>query len=307
MVALAARQHGVVSRAQLVALGFSKAAIDARVKAGRLYPLYRGVYLVGHPLVPPFAREMGAVLACGDGAVVSHLSAAHLWALLPYPARHRRIDVTVPGRDSRGGEGIRAHRVKRLHPRDTRTCRRIPVTTPARTILDLAGSELPRVFEQALAEAERRKLVTRRHLEAVLERNGRRAGAPLLRAALASDAAPPWTRSEAEERFLALVRSAGLPPPEVNVRLGPYEVDFLWRAERLIVEVDSFGFHSSRAAFESDRLRDAELQANGLRVVRVTWRQLAGEPEEMLGRLARALDAACRTSGERGPGVRPDR
>jgi very-short-patch-repair endonuclease len=229
---------------------------------------------------------MAAVLACGDGAVVSHRSAAHLWALLPYPAPQHPIDVTVPSRHSRLRPGIRVHRVDRLDPRDVRTHNRVPVTTPARTLLDLAA-ESPRAFEQALAEAETRHLVTHRHLEAVLERNARRPGAGVLRAALARDASPAWTRSEAEERFLALIRKAGLPAPETNVRLGPYEVDFLWRPERLIVEVDGFRFHSSRAAFERDRLRDAELQTNGFRVIRVTWRQLADQPEAMLARLAR--------------------
>ena len=230
---------------------------------------------------------MAAVLACGDGAVVSHRSAAHLWALLPYPAQQRPINVTVRSRHSRLRPGIRVHRVGRLDPRDVRTYNRVPVTTPARTLLDLAGAESPRAFEQALAEAETRRLVTRRHLEAVLERNRKRPGAGVLRAALARDASPAWTRSEAEERFLALIRKAGLPAPETNVQLGPYEVDLLWRAERLIVEVDGFRFHSSRAAFERDRLRDAELQADGFRVIRVTWRQLADQPEAMLARLAR--------------------
>jgi very-short-patch-repair endonuclease len=267
------------------------AAIDSRVKAGRLYPLHRGVYLVGHPIPPPFAWEMAAALACGDGAVISHRSAAYVWALLPYPANPRPIHVTVHGRQPGEKPGIRVHRVRHLHPRDVRTCRRIPVTTPARTILDLAGSERFRVFEQARAEAERRRLVTRGHLEAVLERNARRPGVAVLRAALASDAGPAWTRSEAEERFLSLVRSAGLPHPETNVRLGPYEVDFLWRRERLVVEIDSFEFHSSRAAFERDRLRDADLQADGFRVVRVTWRQMASEPERMVGRVRRAMDS----------------
>jgi hypothetical protein len=244
---LASAQHGVVSREQLLALGLSGSAIDRRLQSGQLHRLYQGVYLVGHAVPPPYAREMGAVLACGAGAVVSHLSSAHLWALLPYPARPRPIDVTVSSGGSRRQPGIRLHRVRHLHRRDVRTCRRVPVTTPARTLLDLAGSDRLRVFEQARAEAERRRLVTPRHLEAVLERNGRRPGVAALRAALASDANPAWTRSRAEDRFLSVIRSAGLPPPETNVRLGPYEVDFLWRRERLVVEVDSFEFHSSRA------------------------------------------------------------
>jgi very-short-patch-repair endonuclease len=233
---------------------------------------------------------MGAVLACGEGAVVSHLSAAHLWGLLPYPAQQRPIHVTVGTRHSRVRPGIRLHRAVRLDRDDIRTFQRIPVTTPARTILDLAGTERHRVFEQALAEAQARRLVTGRHLEAVLERSSRRPGAGVLRAALASEATPAWTRSQAEERFLALVRSAGLPEPEVNVRLGPYEVDFLWRAVGLVVEIDGYAYHASRAAFERDRLRDADLQADGLKVMRVTWRQIVHAADEVLGRVLRALE-----------------
>jgi very-short-patch-repair endonuclease len=281
----------VVARWQLLALGLTAAAIDSLVKRGLLHVLYRGVYSVGHRVLPPWAGEMGAVLACGDGALLSHRSAAHLWALLPYPARKRPVDVTVRSRHSRARPGIRVHRVRRLHPRDVRTCKGIPVTTPARTILDLAGTEPYRVFEQALAEGQAQRRVTHRHLEAALERSRRRPGAAVLRAALVADAEPALTRSDAEELFLVQVRSAGLPAPETNARLGPYEVDFLWRAERLAIEVDSFRFHSSRAAFERDRLRDAELQADGFRVMRVTWRHLVDHPEETVVRLTRVLQA----------------
>jgi very-short-patch-repair endonuclease len=222
---------------------------------------------------------------------VSHVSAAHLWALLPYPAQPCPVEVTVRSRHSRVRRGIRVHRVRDLDPRDVRTFERIPVTTPARTILDLAGTQPTRVFEQALAVAQDRRLVTDRHLEAVLQRSPRRPGAGVLRGVLTSEAEPALTRSKAEERFLSLIRSTGLPQPEVNARLGPYEVDFLWRRERLVVELDGYAYHSSRAAFERDRLRDAELQADGLKVMRVTWRHIADTPGEVLGRVQRALEA----------------
>jgi very-short-patch-repair endonuclease len=270
------------------------AAIDSWVKRRLLHPVFRGVYLVGHRVAPAGAWEMAAVLATGDGAVVSHSSAAHLWALLPYPAQPRPIHITVHGRQPSQRPGIRLHRVRSLHRRDVRTFERIPITTPARTILDLAGSEPHRVFERALAEAYARRLVTDGHLEAVLDRNAHRPGAAVLRAVLASEAGPAWTRSEAEERFLSLIKTAGLPTPETNIRIAGHEVDFLWREHRLVVEVDGYAFHSSRAAFERDRLRDAELQANGLRVIRITWRQIADHPGEMLGRLLGALDSRSR-------------
>jgi very-short-patch-repair endonuclease len=286
---IAARQHGVIARAQLLEIGFEPRAIDRRVQAGRLHRQHRGVYLVGHTAAPPKAREMAAVLACGRGAVVSHGSAAYLWCLLPHPAHERDVDVTIPARDPGKRQGIRTHRVRTLDPRDARSCHAIPITTPARTLLDLAGQASPRELEQALAVAERRRLVRRRDLRDVLGRAGPRHGTALLRSLVEDEGAPPLTRSEAEDRLLALIRAGALPEPDVNVRIGGHEVDFLWRKERLVVEVDGFGFHSSRASFERDRLRDAELQASGVRVMRVTWRQLTRTRDATLARIARAL------------------
>jgi very-short-patch-repair endonuclease len=146
-------------------------------------------------------------------------------------------------------------------------------------------------LERAFAEAHVRQLTSRRDLLSLLARHGRRRGSPEIRRFLEVDQHAQLTRSQAEERFLALVRAAQLPMPDVNLRIGPIEVDFLWRQERLVVEVDGFRFHASRAAFERDRLRDAELQAGGLRVMRVTWRQLTREREATLARVARALVA----------------
>jgi very-short-patch-repair endonuclease len=232
---------------------------------------------------------MAAVLACGRNAVVSHHSAAYLWRLLPDAARARDVDVTVPARDPGKKPGIRVHRTRALDRRDVRTCDGVPITTPARTLLDLAGEASARELERALAEAHVRRLTSRRDLLSLLARHGGRPGSPEIRRFLEADQGTRPTRSQAEERLLALVRAARLPMPDVNVRVGPIEVDFLWREERLVVEVDGFRFHASRAAFERDRLRDAELQAGGLRVMRVTWRQLTREREATLARIARAL------------------
>jgi very-short-patch-repair endonuclease len=174
---------------------------------------------------------------------------------------------------------------------DTTTYKQIPITTPARTLLDLAPTLEPRQLEQALAEALRRRLTRPQALRSLLARHSGRPGVPALRRLLESDA-PAFTRSELEERFLTLVREAGLPAPEVNAKLGPYEVDFLWRDERLVVEVDGWDFHSDRKAFEEDRRRDAELTARGYRVSRVTWRQIADEPIAVIARVAAALAAA---------------
>jgi very-short-patch-repair endonuclease len=147
----------------------------------------------------------------------------------------------------------------------------------------------PRALEQALAEARARRLVTRGALHAALARAPRRHGSAALRTLLSCEAEPALTRSEAEERLLALVRKARLPEPECNVRLAGYEVDFLWRDRRLVVEVDGYAFHSSPAAFERDRLRDGELEDAGYRVRRITWRQLTEDAAGVEQRLRRAL------------------
>lgn len=281
----------MVTRAQLREAGLTDRAIDRRLESGRLQRVHRGVYLVGH-VVMPHAREMSAVLAVGPNAVLSHRSAAWLWQLLPYPPRPASVDVTVWGRNAGRKPGIRIHRAA-LGP-ETRTCQRIPTTTPARTLIDLAYQVSARELERAVAQAQTRGLTSRRDLLALLARHPGRRGTAALRALLNRGSAAVLTRSEAEERFLTLVRKAQLPAPDVNVRLAGYEVDFLWREERLIVEVDGFAFHSSRAAFERDRLRDAELQVQGFRIIRVTWRQIVDYPEAMLVRITKALSGPAR-------------
>jgi very-short-patch-repair endonuclease len=286
---LASRQHGVVTRQQLLLLGLTRDQIDNRLKSARIRALYRGVYLLG-AVAPTHAREMAAVLACGVGAVLSHRSAAVLWRLLTPGAAEVTPNVIVPGRNPHNRDGIRVHRVKRLDPRDVRRYAGIPVTTPARTLLDLAAEEPDAVVEKAFAEAQVRRIVTPSKLSSLLDRHPGRSGVPALSRLL--DRRPALTRSEAERRFLALVRQARLPQPDTNVRLGGIEVDFLWRQSQLVVEVDGYAFHSSRGAFERDRRRDAELQSAGFRVIRVTWRQIVEEPEAMLVRIAAALARA---------------
>jgi very-short-patch-repair endonuclease len=282
---IAARQYGVVTRAQLVTAGLGRGAIEHRVSERRLHRVHRGVYLVGHVSAPPLAREMAAVLACGPGAVLSHQSAASMWSL---PSREGAdVEVTVAERDPGNRPGIRLHRARRLQRIDVRRCQRMPVTAPARTLVDLAEVLPLRDLERAVEEARIRRLVRPRQLLDVLERSPGRRGAGVLRGLL--ETKPEFTRSQAETRLLALLRAAGIPPTAVNSRVGHYEVDFLWRPERLVVEVDGYAYHSTRAAFERDRLRDANLQAAGHRVTRVTWRQLVSTPEAVIARIARAL------------------
>jgi very-short-patch-repair endonuclease len=287
--ALAGKQRGVVSRRQLLRAGVGGGAIDHRLATGRLHRIRQGIYLVGHAVPPRLADEMAALLACGCGAVLSHRTAARIWRLVALQAGPGEIDVTTPGRDPGRKPGIRIHRIGTLDRRDVRKVADLPITAPARTLLDLAGEASTREVERALADGEARHLVSRREVIALLARSRRHRGTAALRKLVAADRAPALTRSEAEERLLALVGSAQLPPPGVNIRLGRHEVDFRWREQGLVVEVDGFRFHSSRLAFERDRLRDAELQAHGWRVIRVTWRQIAHQREAVVARIAAAL------------------
>jgi very-short-patch-repair endonuclease len=285
---VAGRQKGLVTRAQLLELGLSRYAIDSRVRSGRLHSLHRGVYSLTHPHRAQGARELAAVLACGPGATLSHCSAAAWWRLLkPRPGP---CDIIVPGRVVSSRQGIRVHCVTSLHLRDIRTHRGVRVTAPAGTLLDIASAVSLHELEQALAEATARSLLRPAELRELLDRSGQRRGLASLRALLdPSSDATKLTRSEAERRMLTLIRRAALPTPDVNVKVGDHEVDFVWRDQGVVVEVDGFRYHSSRAAFERDRLRDADLAARGLRVIRVTWRQLVDTPEAVVARIAAAL------------------
>jgi very-short-patch-repair endonuclease len=287
---LASRQQGLVARAQLLRAGLSAHTIKYRVRTRRLKPVHRGVYRVG-PSIAPYEREMASVLACGPTAVVSHRSAASLWKMLPRSGV-APTDVTIHPRDRRVRSAIRIFRGPAPEPDEVTRLEGIPTTVPARTVIDLAGTAAPEELERALARAVRRDLTNRREVMSFLERRPRRPGARVLRDLLERRAEPALTRSEAEGHFLALVRKARLPPPELNVILHGYEVDFLWRQAGLVVEVDGFAYHSSPHRFERDRQRDGQLLARGFRVVRVTWRQIVDEPEAMLVRLAQTLVAA---------------
>ena len=248
------------------------------------------------PVAGLHARMMAATLACGDGAVLSHRSAAALWRLLA--DSDDIVDVIVDNR-TETRPGILVHR-SILRRDEIGQRHAIPVTTPARTLLDLAGMVsgpsagrvlVARDVERALAEALAQRLTTRRGMQAMLARRDGR-GTAFLRELLESDVKPVRTRSEAEERFLDLVRRGGVEDPAVNVMVERYEVDFLWRSERVIVEVDGHRYHASKSAFENDRRRDALLTAAGYVVTRVTWDQMTREPEAILVRLVRTLCSA---------------
>jgi very-short-patch-repair endonuclease len=263
---LAARQHGVVSVGQLIAAGLTYEAIRRRVRAGRLHRIHRGVYAVGHKHLSHQGWWMAAVLACGEGTVLSHRSAAMLWGMLR--AKRTVVDVTVPGTGGRQRRrGIGVHRSTSLTPRDVTIRQGIPTSTPARTIRDL------------------RRVLSRDELQAAI------AQAEILRLPIGD--IPGFvhepTRSELERRFLRLCRRLGLPKPEVNIKVGPYEVDFLWRPRRLVVEVDGWQTHRTRSAFEADRARDADLKARDFDVLRFTYRQVWYEAPLVARRLRAVL------------------
>jgi len=285
---LAARQHGLITHAKLLAIGLGRDAVKYRLKVCRLRRVQRGIYRIG-PLVSLLELEMAAVLACGPGAVISHRSAGVLWRMVAALAGGCLVDVTVPASSRRARAGARVHRSKRLDRGELGSVAGTPVTSPARTLLDLAGVLRPRELEQALAAAERLGLTNQEEVGSLAARHRGHRAAAVLRSVLGQAGGPALTRSEAEERLLALVRRAQLPAPATNARIGGVEVDFLWRTERLVVEVDGFAYHSSGHRFEQDRRRDARLAAAGLRVVRITWHQLESEPEAVLARLAQTL------------------
>ena len=269
----------LVSRASLLDAGLTSAAIEHRIATGRLFVVHRGVYSVVPPSLLKLGGERAALLACGPGAVLSHRSAATIFGLVP--TRPRAVDVTLRGPHRRGRPGLRIH-LDQLSDGEVMRRQGMWMTSPVRTLHDLAGTD-PGELAQAVNEALVSRLVRPADLA---PRHGRR-GAAALRAVLEMNAGP--TRSEAERRLLRLVERARLPRPETNARLAGYEVDALWRLQRLIVEVDGYAFHGGREAFEQDRRRDADLMVAGHRVLRVTWRQLTREPEAVAARLAVTL------------------
>lgn len=286
--ALASRQHGAISRSQLRSIGYTDDMIDRDLRTGRLIPAYRGVYFLGHLVMSEKSRAMAATLACGAGAVISHRSAAHLWCFLPYPAHYIDIEITVPGRDLHTRDGIQVHRVHGFDRRDVRTLDHIPITSPARTLLDLSAAA-PDKLEQAFDEAVFQRKVRMPQLHELIERSDGRRGVKALRRLTAAESAGERSRLEAEKRCLRLIRAAKLPLPQSNAPLGPFVLDFFWPQHCVAVELDGFATHGKRRMFEADRARDGDLQARGMRVVRVTWRQLTREPYAVVARLAAVL------------------
>ena len=289
IAAIAGCQHGVISLAQLISIGLSPDEIRHRVALGWLRPIHRCVFAVGYE---PLTREgywWAAIRATGEGTVLSHMSAAALWRLLP---EDDEVHVTVPGTQRRRHDGVTSHR-NSLDKAEITTHRGIPTTTPLRTIIDLAAMPDPCELERAIRQAEYEHLTTAAAVLAAIERRAGCRGTRKLRDALLRvTEAPGVTRSKLERRFLEFLRKHALPKPKLNVvmKVGErwIEVDCLWEEQRVIVELDGRSAHTTSAAFESDRARDAALQAVGYRVIRVTWRRLHDDAISLAGQL-RAL------------------
>lgn len=279
---LAETQHGVVARAQLLSLGVGREAIKVRLRTGRLHRLHRGVYAVGHRALSREAIWMAAVLFCGPRAVLSCRSAAALWGLRSYSGA---IEVTAPSKTRSRGD-VRRHFA--VLPADEMTERDgIPVTTVPRTIFDLSAMEPVNRVEQALRQQERLRHYDALSLAQLLDRYPRHRGNRAARECLRRlrDLPGGTTREELEARFLVFLERNGFPRPRLNawISVGShrYQVDCLWPAQKVIVELDGYETHGTRHAFESDRDRDRRLIAAGYRGPRITWRQLHEIPEEV--------------------------
>jgi very-short-patch-repair endonuclease len=274
---IANRQHGVVSAAQLHGLGIDERGIRARMAAGRLHRVHRGVYAVGHTALSPLARCMAAVLAVGRGsmrpgdslldywgAAASHRSAVMLWDLAPVGAG--AVDVIVAGVGGRSRRsGIRVHRSRSLAPRDVVARDGIPVTSTIRTVADLRRA----------TSAGRPGALTPRELRKAI-RQANVLGLPLDEASRGDR-----MRSDLEGDFMAICRRHRFPPPDVNVRVGRYLADFLWRKRRVVVETDHYIYHRGLVAFQEDHDRDLELKALGYEVLRLSEKQIDEEPDRV--------------------------
>jgi len=297
IAALADRQHGVVARRQLLALGADRSAIDRRLLRRSLIPLHRGVFAVGHRQLRIEGRWLAAVLAAGESAALSHRDAAALHGIRKRP-ESRKVSVTTSG-DARSTPALWVKARRTLGEEDMTVVRGIPVTSPARTLVDLAPMLTAAQLAATLGEADRRGLLDAEAISRALRRTkGRHGhGHRRLREALAAHeaAGAVLARSELEERFLDLVIGAGLPRPLLNAPAAGFEVDALWRAERVVVELDGWTDHKEREAAARDRDKTNRLQVAGYVVLRFMHGDLVRRPAEVAAAIRALVRPACGT------------
>jgi hypothetical protein len=279
---IASGQHGVVSRAELLGAGVSRAAIDRRVRNGTLLLEHPGVYRLGHRALSVEATYLAAVKACGNGAVLSGRAAAHVLGLIKGSAPAPEVTAPTEKRVS----GLKTRRCRRLDRRDVTIYRGIPVTTVPRTLVDLAEHLPPQALSRACHEAGVRYRTTPADVAAVLTRRPNATGSAKLRAILNGD--DPVTLSKLEAKFLELLRAHELPLPITNRPASGRRVDCRWPDHRLTVELDSYRFHGSRHAWERDRRREREAYARGDQCRRYTYGDVCEDSGQMLAEL-RAL------------------
>lgn len=285
---IATRQHGVISRAQIFALGLGPAFIHDGLASGRLHQLHLGVYAVGHERLTQQSHWLAAVLACGGPSLLSHRSAAALWRIAFLELG--RVDVLIPGRGSRFRPGVAMRRTRNLPATDRTEIDGIPVTTLNRTLLDLAAIATESQLRKAVAEADRQELLDVPSLTALcVSRPGRRGTGALGRVAREQRGPISATRSPPETDFLAVCIRRDFPTPAVNVPLAGYEADFLWPAARLVVEIDSRGYHRSWAEQERDRAKDAAFQEAGHNVLRYSQETLDADEDATFAQIGRFL------------------
>jgi predicted transcriptional regulator of viral defense system len=286
----AADREGVMSIRQLRAYGLDDDAVLVRVRSGWLHRLHRGVYAVGHPGVPLRGRFRAAVLACEGGTALGRFSAAAEWGFIPW--KPREVEVVTRGGPRRIA-GVRVHRSRSLVRRDVRWRDGIPVTSPARTLLDLAAVLPERALRRAARQAQAMRLVSVRELREIAERCMGHRGAAKLRAVVADGSTP--TVSPLEDDLLDLLDAAGIERPEINasLRLGGRTIipDYLWRDRRLAIEADSATWHDHKLVRENDADKQAILEAHGIRVLRITGEQTLRHPQQTLDRVRAALAA----------------
>lgn len=284
---IAARQRTIVSAEQLYARGITKRAIEWRVRAGRMHVVFRGVYSVGCGELPRLAREQAALLAVGEHAFLSHDTAAGIWGLartLP-----RVVEVSVVGRYRGSSEGIRVHRIQKIDRREVKREQDLWVSSPARAVLEIAATATHKQLTGAIDEGLAKRLFTPGALDEVLKRHRPCRGAARLAAILGDPTATAISRSKREKALLRLIRDAGLPMPETNVPFGRFELDFYWRREGLVVEVDGETFHRGPGAVRNDREKDLAVKAANLEMRRFTADHILERPWMVVATIAGEL------------------
>jgi very-short-patch-repair endonuclease len=282
---LAERQGGHLTRGQLVALGFTRHAIANEVARGRLIRTFYGVYAVGHLPTNPLDGAHGALLASGSRSVLSHESAAALWGI--WPQWNQPFEVTIA--ENRRPPGLRVHHSRTLASDDITAERGLRVTSPARTILDVAPRLSDRRLARAINELRLRHVVTIDALAELADRLPTRRAAGRVRAIIGITHAEP-TRSAFEDEWIAFARRHRLPAHDINVHVCGHRVDVLFTPDRLIVELDGWHTHRTRQAFTTDRDRDAEILARtGIPTIRITYETFRGRPAEQARRIRRVL------------------